>query len=69
MLADSTSFMETLILLISSVNIGVMHRLGLNSRHFYLGRVILEVSQSEYFEQMGSVKISLVCSSILKNQA
>jgi hypothetical protein len=61
--------LETLILMISSVNIGVMHRYGLNSRHFYFGRVILEVSQSEYFKQMGSVKISFVCSSILKNQA
>jgi hypothetical protein len=54
---------ETLILLISSVKIGVIHRFGLISRHFHYGRVILEVSQSEDFEQMGSVKISFVCSS------
>jgi hypothetical protein len=54
-------------LLISSVDIGVMHRFGLNSRHFYFGRVILQVSQNEYFEQMGSVKISFVFSSILNN--
>jgi hypothetical protein len=62
---DSTSFLEILILLISSVKIGVMPRFGLNSRHFYFGRATLEVSQNEYFEQMGSVKISFVCSSIL----